>query len=110
MASGLYGYRPNEAGWRQVFKSAGMQSALKSAIEPIAARANANFGLHAGDRVPLKVKNGTIQMVKFNGTPKKPPYGSYVDVLDNTAIGKVVSMTELGRYDNSINNTIRKSR
>ena len=110
MGSGLYGYEPNEAGWRQVFKSSGMQSALKSAMEPIVGRANANFGLHAGDRVPLKVKNGTVQMVKFNGTPNMPPYGSFVDLADNTAIGKVVCMTELGRYDNSINNTIMKSR
>ena len=110
MASGLYGYRPNPAGWMQVFKSAGMQAALRGAVEPIAAAANANFGLHAGERVPLKVKNGTVQMVKFNGTPNIPPYGAYVDVADRTAIGKVVCKTELGRYDNSINNTILKSR
>ena len=110
MDSGLYGYRPDAAGWAQVFKSGGMQSALKGVVEPIAANANANFGLRAGDRVPLKVKNGTVQDVKFNGTPKKPPYGAFVDLGTYTAIGKVVCMTELGRYDNSINNTILKSR
>ena len=42
-------------------------------------------------------------MVKFNGTPNIPPYGSHVDVADRTAIGKVVCKTALGRYDNSIN-------
>ena len=110
MASGLYGYKPNSAGWMAVFKSGGMQSALKGVVDPIAAAANANFGLRAGDRVPMTVKNGTVQMVKFNGAPNMPPYGSYVDVGDKTAIGKVVCMTHLGRYDNSINNTILKSR
>ena len=110
MASGLYGYRPNPEGWKQVFKSGGMQAALDAAVSPIAAAANANFGLRAGERVPLTVKNGTVQMVKFSGTPNMPPYGSYVDVADRTAIGKVVCMTALGRYDNSINNTILKSR
>lgn len=110
MASGLYGYKPNPAGWQQVFKSGGMQAALDSVVSPIAARANANFGLHAGDSVPLEVRNGTVQMVKFNGTPNIPPYGSHVDVADRTAIGKVVCKTALGRYDNSINNTIMKSR
>ena len=110
MASGLYGYTPYPSGWMQVFKSAGMQSALRGAVEPIAEAANANFGLYAGDRVPLRVRNGTVQMVKFNGSPNIPPYGAHVDVADRTAIGKVVCMTELGRYDNSINNTILKSR
>ena len=109
MASGMT-FVPNTAGIRRVFRSSGMQSALKSAVEPIAARANANFGLHEGDRVPLKAKNGTIRDVKFNGTPKVDPYGAYVDLAPNTAIGKVVCKTELGRYDNSINNTILKSR
>ena len=110
MASGLYGFVPNPSGIEQVWKSGGMQSALRSAVEPIAAAANANFGLKAGERVPLKVKNGTVQMVKFNGDLKKLPYGAFVDVASHTAIGKVVCMTELGRYDNSINNTILKSR
>ena len=110
MASGIYGIRLFPSGIEQVFKSGGMQSALDAAVSPIAAAANANFGLEAGDSVPLKVKNGTVQDVKFNGTPKMPPYGSYVDVASHTAIGKVVCMTELGRYDNSIHNTILKSR
>ncbi len=110
MASGIYGVTIIPSGIEQVFKSGGMQSALRSAVEPIAAAANANFGLRAGDRVPLKVQNGTVQDVKFNGTPAVPPYGSFVDVADHTAIGKVVCMSELGAYDNSIHNTIAKSR
>ena len=110
MADGIYGLVIYPSGIEQVFKSGAMQSALDSVVSPIAASANANFGLRAGDRVPLKVRNGTVQDVKFNGTPKMPPYGSFVDVADHTAIGKVVCMTELGRYDNSINNTILKSR
>ena len=110
MASQLHGFTPNAHGIEQVFKSSGMQAALRQAVEPIADAANANFGLQAGDRVPLEVKNGTVQMVRFNGTPKYDPYGAYVDLAEHTAIGKVVCMTELGRYDNSINNTILKSR
>ena len=110
MANGIYGFKPYPSGFEQVFKSGAMQSALDAVVSPIAARANANFGLKAGDPVPLKVKNGGVREVKFNGTPKMSPYGSYVDVADYTAIGKVVCMTELGRYDNSINNTILKSR
>lgn len=110
MASGIYGIQIFPSGIEQVFKSGEMQAALDAAVSPIAASANANFGLKAGDRIPLKVKNGSVQEVRFNGTPKVPPYGSYVDVASHTAIGKVVCMTELGRYDNSINNTILKSR
>ena len=98
------------SGIEQVFKSGAMQAALDAVVSPIAEKANANFGLKAGDPVPLMVKNGTVQEVKFNGTPKMKPYGSYVDVADHTAIGKVVCMTQLGAYDNSINNTIMKSR
>lgn len=110
MMGSIYGIQIFPSGIEQIFKSGGMQSALDAVVSPIAANANANFGLRAGDRVPLKVKNGTVQMVKFNGSPNIPPYGSFVDVADHTAIGKVVCMTELGRYDNSINNTILKSR
>ena len=91
-------------------KSQEVQDALRSVVEPIAASANANFGLRAGDQVPLEVKNGTTQMVRFNGTPKVEPYGSYVDLGAYTAIGKVVCRSELGRYDNAVNNTILKSR
>lgn len=109
MGSGMT-FVPNSAGIRRVFRSGGMQHALKNAVEPIAARANANFGLHEGDPVPMTVKNGTVQTVRFNGTPKIDPYGAYVDLAPNTAIGKVVCKTALGRYDNSINNTILKSR
>lgn len=110
MADGIYGLEIFPSGIEQIFKSGEMQAALDAVVSPIAASANANFGLRAGDRVPLRVRNGTVQNVKFNGTPNMPPYGSYVDVADHTAIGKVVCMTELGRYDNSINNTILKSR
>lgn len=110
MGSGIYGVRLFPSGIEQVFKSGGMQAALDAVVSPIAASANANFGLKAGDAVPLMVQNGTVQQVRFSGTPKMPPYGSFVDVADHTAIGKVVCMTELGRYDNSINNTILKSR
>ena len=109
-SGGIYGFEPNPAGIAQIFKSGGMQSALNAVVSPIAAAANANFGLKAGDLVPLEVKNGTVQDVKFNGTPNMAPYGSFVDVADYTAIGKVVCMTELGAYDNSIHNTIAKSR
>ena len=110
MASGIYGLEIFPSGIIQIFKSGEMQAALDGVVSPIAASANANFGLKAGDRVPLKVRNGTVQNVRFSGTPKMPPYGSYVDLGDFTAIGKVVCMTELGRYDNSIHNTIMKSR
>ena len=110
MGSGIYGVEILPSGIAQIFKSGGMQSALESVVAPIAAAANANFGLRAGDRVPLEVRNGTVQDVKFNGTPKMPPYGYYVDLADHTYIGKVVCKTRLGAYDNAINHTILKSR
>lgn len=106
----IYGLKIIPSGIEQIFKSGGMQSALESVVSPIAATANANFGIKAGERIPMKVKNGTVQEIKFNGAPSSPPYGSFVDVADHTAIGKVVCMTELGRIDNSRNNTILKSR
>ena len=110
MGSGIYGVEMFPSGFEQVFKSGGMKSALESAVAPIAARANANFGIKAGDPVPLKVKNGSVQEVKFNGRPNVPPYGHHVDLANHTYIGKVVCKTQLGAYDNSINNTILKSR
>ncbi len=109
-SGGIYGLRIIPSGIEQIFKSGGMQSALNAVVSPIAATANANFGIKAGERIPMKVKNGTVQEIKFSGSPKSPPYGSFVDVASHTAIGKVVCMTELGRIDNSRNNTILKSR
>lgn len=110
MGSGIYGVVVIPGGIEQIFKSGAMRGALEAVVAPIAESANANFGLKAGDRVPLKVKNGSVQDVKFNGTPRIPPYGHHVDLADHTYIGKVVCKTELGAYDNSINNTIMKSR
>ena len=66
--------------------------------------------LQWGERIPMKVRNGTVQEIKFDGAPRMEPYGYHVDVADHTAIGKVVCRTELGRIDNSRNNTILKSR
>ena len=106
----VYGIQIFPSGIEQIFKSGGMQAALDAVVSPIAASANANFGLRAGDTVPLKVRNGTVQDVKFDGTPRIEPYGSHVDLADHTYIGKVVCRTELAAYDNSINNTILKSR
>lgn len=110
MGSGIYGVKIFPSGIEQIWKSGGMRSALESAVAPIAAAANANFGLRAGDRVPVRVKNGTVQDIKFDGNPRIQPYGHHVDLGDHTYIGKVVCKTELGAYDNSINNTIMKSR
>jgi len=106
----LYGFKPNRAGIAAVMKSAGVKAQLQAAVDPIAARANANFGIAAGTPVPLTVQNGTVQNVKFDGTPRIEPYGAYVDEGSYAAIGKVVCRTALGRYDNAINNTILKSR
>lgn len=110
MASRLSHIRPNPSGISRTLKSAGVQQALDAVIAPIAARANTNFVIAAGDPVELGVKNGTRRTVRFNGVPKIPPYGSFVDLGTYTAIGKVVCMTELGRIDNARNNTILKSR
>lgn len=110
MGSGIYGLEIFPSGIEQIWKSGGMQAALDAAVAPIAESANANFGLKAGDRVPMRVKNGTVQDVKFDGAPRIQPYGHYVDLADHTYIGKVVCRTQLGAYDNSINNTILKSR
>lgn len=106
----LYGFKPNRAGIIATMKSEGVKAQLRSEVERIAGAANGNFGLAAGTPVPMKVANGTVQNVKFDGTPKIDPYGAYVDEGAYTAIGKVVCKTALGRYDNATNNTILKSR
>lgn len=111
MADGqLYGFVPNVRGIDRALSSPAVKSQLKSYVDGVASSANANFGLHAGDLVPLTVQNGTVQNVKFNGAPRIEPYGSYVDQGAYVPIGKVVCKTALGRYDNATNNTILKSR
>lgn len=106
----LYGFKPNRAGIIAAMKSEGVKAQLRAVVEPIAANANGNFGIAAGTPVPMEVRNGTVQDVRFDGTPRIDPYGAYVDEGAYTAIGKVVCKTALGRYDNATNNTILKSR
>lgn len=110
MASVLYGFKENLPGIERVWKSKGMQDALRSTLEPVAARANSNFALGRCD-IPAEYGTKDGKTFHYGGTPPEiDPYGFFVDVAEHTAIGKVVSMTVLGRYDNSLNNTILKSR
>ena len=108
MASGMT-FVPNTAGIEKVFKSSSMQNALRSTCEPAAARANSNFALNACMIPAPFTRSGKAFYYNGDG-PEIEPYGVVVDVASHTAIGKVVAMTALGRYDNSINNTIKKSR
>jgi len=82
----LYGFTPNLAGIRTVWKSSGMQEALRDVVEPIAANANA-----------LKMD-------------EKAEYITYVDLAPNSAIGKVVCGNQAARRDNAHHNTILKAR
>ena len=82
----LYGFTPNLAGIRQVFKSGGVQEALRDIVEPIAANANA-----------LKMDENA-------------EYTTYVDLGEYTAIGKVVCGNQAARRDNAHHNTILKAR
>jgi hypothetical protein len=86
MAEGLYGFTPNISGIRTVFRSGGMQDALRDVVEPIADNAN---GLRQDE---------------------KAEYRTYVDLGQYTAIGKVVCGNQAARRDNARNNTILKAR
>ena len=78
-------------------------------VDRIAARANSNFALGAC-MVPGQFASGGKPFYYGGDEPRIEPYGSYVDMGKYVPIGKVVCRTALGRYDNSMNNTILKSR
>ena len=73
MGSGIYGVKIFPSGIEQVFKSGGMRSALEAVVAPIASSANSNFGLRAGDRVPVKVKNGKPHLPQGQPQPSRRP-------------------------------------
>ena len=86
MAEGLYGFRHDIGGIREVLRGDGVQSALRAAASPIAARANGNARERGAE------------------------YEAYVDVGRFSALGKVVCGNAAARRDNLRNNTILKSR
>lgn len=76
---------PNSTGIMEVWKSEGMQSALRSAASRMEAAAN-----HAGH---LHGPHGKL-------------YESGVDVLSRTAVGYVSTATELGAVDQKYHKTL----
>lgn len=78
-------FKLNKAGLREIFKSAGMQAALRNEAEKLATKANKVAEAHAKE----------LHIDHF----KAPPYGAHVDVLRNTAVGAVHTNHIMGRKD-----------
>lgn len=79
---------PDSAGIQEIFKGAGMQSALSSVAVPKAAEATSLASLHR--------------------TEKKPEYEGIVKVLDRTAVGVVKTANVYAYIDNEYHHTISK--
>ena len=108
MASQMH-FVPNVRGIDRALSSSGVKSKLAEIAGNIASRANSNFALGRCDIPAPFTKDG--KTLHYGGKePEIDPYGSHVDMGQWVPIGKVVCRTALGRYDNSINNTILKSR
>ena len=82
----------NITGVRAILKGAEVQAALRSIVEPIAARAT-----------DMAADNA-------NSHTKGAEYKAYVDIGNYTAIGKVVCGNAAARHDNAHNNTLLKAR
>jgi len=109
MANELYGFKPNKRGICAALSTPEVKAKLAEATSSIANRANGNFALDAC-KIPAQfTKYGKAFHYDGKG-PRIAPYGSHVDMGNYVPIGKVVCRTALGRYDNSLNNTILKSR
>lgn len=85
-------FKLNITGVRAILKSAEVQAALRSVVEPIAANAT------------------DIAADNANSHTKGAEYKAYVDVGNYTAIGKVVCGNAAARHDNAHNNTLLKAR
>lgn len=109
MASGLYGFKPNVRGIDEALSTPQVKAQLQAMADGIAARANSNFALGAC-MVPGQFASGGKPFYYGGDEPRIDPYGAHVDMGKYVPIGKVVCRTALGRYDNSMNNTILKSR
>ena len=109
MASGLYGFTPNVKGIDEALSTPEVRAELAAMAGRIAANANSNFAL-GPCRIPAAFASDGKSFWYNGDGPKVQPYGSFVDQGSYVPIGKVVCMTALGRYDNSTNNTILKSR
>jgi hypothetical protein len=109
MASGLYGFTPNVRGIDDALSTPEVKARLAEVAGNIAARANANFALNPC-RIPEQFTSDGKSFYYNGDGPQIEPYGSHVDMGAYVPIGKVVCRTALGRYDNSLNNTILKSR
>lgn len=82
----LTDFQPHRAGIIEVWRSQGMQDALREVADAKVEEANAAARLH--------------------GTTKVPPYAGGVDVLDRTAVGYVTTRTRLGAIDQSAHHTL----
>lgn len=85
-------FKLNIVGVRAILKGAEVQAALRSVVEPIAARATGMAAANA------------------NSHTRGAEYRAYVDMGNYTAIGKVVCGNAAARHDNSHNNTLLKAR
>ena len=85
-------FKLNIVGVRAILKSAEVQAALRSVVEPIASSAT-----------DMAAENA-------NSHTKGAEYKAYVDIGRYTAIGKVVCGNAAARHDNSHNNTLLKAR
>lgn len=74
-------FEEDKAGIREIRKSAGMQAILKDAAQALADEANAKAEGH----------KDYLHIDRFIAAP----YGSHVDVLDNTAVGQAHTRTSL---------------
>lgn len=77
---------PDSAGIQEIFKGAGMQTALSDVVTPMAEKATELGHLHRTD--------------------KEPEYAGVVKVLDRTAVGVVKPANVYAYIDNKWHNTI----
>lgn len=85
-------FKINRSGIREIFKSGGMQAALKECAQTLADRANREAEWHKNK---LHIKEFQV-----------PPYAAHVDVLNNTAVGAAHTNGKMGQADMAKFNTL----
>ncbi len=85
-------FKPDSAGIQEICKSAGMQAALLSCAEDLAAQAN----------LRADPKNARVSAFEV------PPYAAHVDVLDRTAVGAAHTNGKIGQLNESLNFDLAK--
>ena len=83
-----YTFKFDKEGVREIWKSGGMQAALREVVEPIAEQASQVVDLQYGEN------------------PKFPHYKAFVNVLRNTAIGAVSTISYQSRIDENKYHTL----